>query len=133
MLALMALLLGSAIAVAAPSATAAARTPAADHDGHGHHSRPPPPAAKLPSDWASRVASGQMIFNPNCAMPSRDARVSSVWGDHAPVANGYLGSYVDSGTLYIAGTFTGLADLAGMNAPGGNTSNGKLQRSHLAR
>jgi hypothetical protein len=41
--------------------------------------------------------------------------------------------YVDSGTLYIAGTFTGLADKAGMNAPGSNASDGKHQRSHLAR
>ena len=94
-------------------------------------SGPPPPApAPVPADWAARIADGRMLFNPSCTVSNH---VSSVWGDHAPVANGYLGTYVDSGTVYIAGTFTGLADLAGTNAPGSNASNGRLQRSHLAR
>ena len=94
-------------------------------------SGPPPPApAPVPADWAARIADGRMLFNPSCTVSNH---VSSVWGDHAPVANGYLGTYVDSGTVYIAGTFTGLADLAGSNAPGSNASNGRLQRSHLAR
>ena len=44
-----------------------------------------------------------------------------------------LGTYIDSGTVFIAGAFTGLADKAGMLAPGSNVSSGRLQRSHLAR
>ncbi len=40
----------------------------------------------IPSDWAKRVADGRMLWNPTCTVSN--GHVSSVWGDHAPVANG---------------------------------------------
>ena len=142
----------AAAATASPSdgATPCAAQPCPSHPGRtfcpsvstpgqcDEPSHPPCPLCKhkaapsaIPADWAPRVADGRMLWNPTCVVSN--SRISSVWGDHAPVANGYLGTYVDSGTLYIAGTFTGLADKAGMNAPGSNASDGKHQRSHLAR
>ena len=49
----------------------------------------------IPADWADAVAMGTMLWNPNCTVSN--THVSSVWGRHASVANGYIGTLVDSG------------------------------------
>ena len=83
----------------------------------------------IPIDWAPRVADGRMLWDANCTAPTS---VGSRWGRRAAVANGYLGTHIDSGTLFIAGAFTGLGPNAGTNATG-NASAPEVQRSHLAR
>ncbi len=40
----------------------------------------------IPSDWVGRVAKGTMLWNSDCKI--NNGHISSVWGDHAPVANG---------------------------------------------
>ena len=70
-----------------------------------------------------------MLFTPNDEHPA-GFRPSSGWGRHASVANGVLGTIVDSGTVFLSGVFNG-PDMSTTKAYPANFSNPGA-RPHLA-
>jgi hypothetical protein len=95
---------------------------------------PPPPPPPVPADWAARVADGRMLYTHDDAKDvphTRGGGGTTYWGWHASVANGVLGTIVDSGTLFIAGTFNG-PDLSTTHEYAANFSAAGA-RPHLAK
>ena len=70
------------------------------------------PPAPVPPEWATRVTDGRMLYTHDDAKDvphiARGGGTTD-WGWHASVANGVVGTIIDSGTLYLAGTFNGPA------------------------
>ena len=60
----------------------------------------------IPEEWRGRVLRNQMLFTSDDQHPE-GFTPASVWGRHASIANGVLGTIVDSGTVFLSGTFNG--------------------------
>ena len=92
-------------------------------------SAPSSSAPGVPADWATRVASGEMLFvEDDARLPG--FKPGSVWGRQAQVGNGVVGTIVDSGVLYMSGLFNSVATATN---PDDAQPFGEGSRSHLAR
>ena len=71
-----------------------------------------------------------MLYTPDDRHPA-GFKPSSGWGRHAPISNGVVGTIVDSGIVYLSGTFNG-PDVSTTKAYAANFSNPGA-RPHLAK
>ena len=132
---LLALPLGAgAAALAAPGGCPPGTKPCIKHKGRccGPPS-PPPPKPPPPADWAARVASNRMLYTHDDAVDVPHVHAgggTTTWGWHPSIANGVVGTIVDSGTVFLSGVFNG-PDLSTTRAYAANFSNAGA-RPHLA-
>lgn len=102
-------LLGGSVRSCGKNPINPAPSPPGPHPGPHPHP-PPPPVNPPPSEWLDRIATGQMLYTTD---DERDVPHiaggggQTYWGWRASVANGVVGTIVDSGTVFLVGTFNG--------------------------